>query len=39
MALNFSDWGHRAEMEESEELAEVIEEGEMPPAFYLLFKQ
>lgn len=36
MALNFSDWGHSAEMEESEELVEVIEEGEMPPAFYLL---
>lgn len=35
--LNFSEWGHgRGEGEEAEEMAEVILEGEMPPANYLI---
>jgi hypothetical protein len=34
--LNFSDWGSGREGEESHELHEVMEEGEMPPAPYLL---
>lgn len=34
--LNFSDWGRGEEMEEPEELLEAVEEGEMPPASYLL---
>jgi hypothetical protein len=34
--LNFSEWGSGREGEESEELYEVMEEGEMPPAQYLL---
>ena len=34
-ALNFSEWG-RAQGEGTEEIAEVILEGEMPPAIYLL---
>ena len=34
--LNFSEWGSNREGEESEELHEVIQEGEMPPVQYLL---
>jgi hypothetical protein len=34
--LNFSEWGSGREGEESEELYEVMEEGEMPPVPYLL---
>lgn len=34
--LNFSAWGQDGEGEEGDELAEVIYEGEMPPAKYLL---
>jgi hypothetical protein len=34
-ALNFSEWG-TARGEGAEEMAEVILEGEMPPAIYLL---
>lgn len=34
--LNFSEWGGGREGEEGEELAEVIEEGEMPPAQFLI---
>lgn len=33
-ALNFSEWGQREV--ETEEIAEVIQEGEMPPAQYVL---
>lgn len=33
--LNFSEWGSGREGEESEELHEVMEEDEMPPASYL----
>lgn len=33
-ALNFSEWGSRRM--ESDEISEVLEEGEMPPAQYLL---
>jgi hypothetical protein len=34
--LNFSEWGQGGEGEETDELVEVILEGEMPPANYLL---
>ena len=35
--LNFSDWGNgRREGEESEEMAEVVQEGEMPPPVFLI---
>jgi hypothetical protein len=34
--LNFSQWGLGGEGEEVEELAEVIREGKMPPASYLM---
>lgn len=35
--LNFSEWGNgRREGEESEEMAEVIYEGEMPPPVFLI---
>lgn len=34
--LNFSDWGKGREGEESEEVGEVLSEGEMPPTQFLL---
>lgn len=34
--LNFSEWGSGGEGEEGEEIGEVIWEGEMPPAQFLL---
>lgn len=34
--LNFSEWGRGGEGEESDELQEVVGEGEMPPSQYLL---
>lgn len=34
--LNFSEWGSGREAERERELTEVISEGEMPPAIYLL---
>jgi hypothetical protein len=34
--LNFSEWGSGREAERERELVEVVSEGEMPPAIYLL---
>jgi len=34
--LNFSEWGSNPHAERAGELAEVVREGEMPPAQYLL---
>lgn len=35
-SLNFSTWGHGGEGDELDEISEVIAEGEMPPAVYLM---